>query len=170
MSWLRYSDDFTEWPEWDRTNSDHRWAYVCLVQAASRGRYWDGHIPKRKALAALVAQVDDPQGCLERLAMLSLIHEDRKAGEVILPRVHDHVPPAGVRSNAEKSKVRMRRKRSHDAGDHSTCLPRYCSKAPANAQVTDLVTRNPGTGRDGTGRGVSASHEIDESSDQEKQA
>ena len=67
MSWLRYSDDFTEWPEWDRTDPGHRWAYVCLVQAASRGKYWDGRVPKRKALAGLVAQVDDPQGCLERV-------------------------------------------------------------------------------------------------------
>jgi hypothetical protein len=146
MSWLRFSDDFTEWPEWDLASTDVRWAYVCLVQAASRGQYWDGRLPKRKALAALVAQVDNPQQCLERLAMCSLVHELRSEHIVLLPRIHEHLPPPGVRKNAENAKIRMRRKRAHDAGDHTICLP-SCREA---GLVTEIVTRNSGTGRDGT--------------------
>jgi hypothetical protein len=153
VSWLRYSDDFTQWPEWDMATTDARWAYVCIVEAASRGKYWDGRVPKKKILAALVAQVDDPQQALERLAILSLIHEDRNAQVVTVPRIHDHIPPPGIRQNAEKSKVRMRRKRAHEAGDHSLCLEEHCSHlGSVTPLVTEGVTRNPGTGRDGTTR------------------
>jgi hypothetical protein len=146
MSWLRFSDDFTEWPEWDLASTDVRWAYVCLVQAASRGQYWDGRLPKRKALAALVAQVDNPQQCLERLAMCSLVHELRSEHIVLLPRIHEHLPPPGVRKNAENSKIRMRRKRAHDAGDHTICLPSVVKQAWLRRSLR--VT----PGRDGTGR------------------
>lgn len=144
MSWLRYSDDFTEWAEWDDTPLSARWAYVCLVQACSRGKYWDGRLPKKKAVAALLAQVDDPAHVLDRLERLDLVHQERHALTIILPRIDDHIPPAYVRDNAEKSKVRMRRKRAHERGDHSECLREHCHEAPV---VTDFVTRNTGTGR-----------------------
>jgi hypothetical protein len=62
--------------------------------------------------------------------------------------IHEHVPPPSVRLNSEKNKIRMRRKRAHDVYEHSWCLPEHCPKAP----VTGVVTRNPGTGRDGTGQ------------------
>jgi hypothetical protein len=142
MSWLRFPDDFSEWAEWDMASTDVRWAYVCLVQACSRGKYWDGRLPKKKALASLVAQVDNPQQCLERLAMSSLVHELRREQVIHLPRIHDHVPPPGVRLNSEKSKVRMRRKRAHDVGDHSLCL----DSCPG---VTRNKTRNTGRNSDG---------------------
>lgn len=144
MSWLRYSDDFAEWSEWDHTPLSARWGYVVLIQACSRGKYWDGRLPKKKAIAALMAQVDDPQKVIEQLESVSLAHEERGRLTIILPRIDDHIPPAYVRDNAEKSKVRMRRKRAHDAGRHDECLPEYCPEAPT---VTDLVTRNAGTGR-----------------------
>ncbi len=147
MSWLRYSDDFTDWPEWDQAPFEARWAYVCIVEACSRGRYGDGRLPKSKALAALVAQLNDPQQALERLALLGLVHEDRRERVLILPRIHEHVPPPGVRRNTEASKHRMRRKRAHDAGDHSLCDPQRCQHA-ASGTVTPLVTRNTGTGQD----------------------
>jgi len=146
VSWLRFDDAFCEWSEWDITTTDVRWAYVCLVQACSRGKYWDGRLPKKRAIAALVAQVDNPQQCLERLAILSLIHELRREEIVQLPRIHEHIPPPGVRANTEKSKIRMRRKRAHDAGDHSLCL----DTCPVTGTVTDLVTRNTRTGQDRT--------------------
>lgn len=150
MSWLRFSDDFTDWPEWDMASVEARWAYVCLVQACSRGKYWDGCLPKKRAMAALVAQLDDPQQALERLAILSLIHEDRGSQVIKLPRIHEHVPPPGVRKNTEASRVRMRRKRAHDSGDHSACLE-TCS-ASVTDLVTPVVTRNTRTGQDGTSR------------------
>jgi hypothetical protein len=146
MSWLRFSDDFTEWQEWDMAHVEARWAYVCLVQACSRGKYWDGRLPKARAIAALAAQVDDPQQCIERLAILSLVHEIRSERVIHLPRIHEHIPPPGVRSNTEKSKIRMRRKRAHDAGDHSLCL----DTCPVTGTVTDLVTGNTRTGQDRT--------------------
>ncbi len=102
MSWLRYSDDFTDWPEWERAGTDVRWAYVCLVEACSRSQRWDGRLPKPRALAALVAQVDDPQQCLERLAILSLVHEDRRERIVVLPRIHEHVAPPSIRLSKEQ--------------------------------------------------------------------
>ena len=159
MSWLRYSDDFTEWPEWDMAPVEARWAFVCLVQACSRGKYWDGRIPKRRALACLVAQVDDPQQVLERLAILSLIHEDRREQVVILPRIHEFIPPPHVRTSKERTKVRVRRHRAHQSGDHSECLdtcPDLPASEPVTADVTGYVTRYIGTGRDGTGKAVLA--------------
>lgn len=144
MSWLRYSDDFTEWAEWDRAPLSARWGYVCLIQACSRGKYWDGRLPRKKAIAALMAQVDDPERVIEQLEALDLAHEERGSLYVVLPRIEDHIPPAYVRDNAEKSKVRMRRKRAHDAGRHLECLPDNCPDAPS---VTEIVTRNTGTGR-----------------------
>ena len=110
-------------------------------------------------MAALVAQVDDPQAALERLAILSLLHEDRGAQVVALPRIHDHVPPPGVRKNTEASKVRMRRKRAHDAGDHSMCLDTCPEVGEVTPLVTQRVTRNAGTGQDGTSRGRHASRD-----------
>lgn len=148
MSWLRYSDDFTEWAEWDNAPVDARWGYVCLVQACSRGKYWDGRLPKAKAIAALMAQVADAQKTIEVLCFLSLVHELHDELIVYLPRLHEHVPPPHIRNAAEASKIRMRRKRAHDAGDHSLCT----TGCPEVGSVTGLVTRNNGTGRDGTGK------------------
>lgn len=150
MSWLRYSDDFTEWREWDHASIETRWAYVCLVQACSRGKYWDGVLPKSKALGALFPQVADPHSTISSLVGLGLATEDHERLVVVLPRIDDHIPPPYVRDNAERSKVRMRRKRAHDSGDHSLCLAE--GSCPEGA-VTESVTRNPGTGR-----GSSSSH------------
>jgi hypothetical protein len=144
VSWLRYSDDFTEWAEWDHTPLSARWAYVCLIQACSRGKYWDGRLPKKKATAALMAQVHDPQKAIEQLEAVGLAHDHHDQLVVVLPRIEDHIPPAYIRENADKSKIRMRRKRAHDAGRHQECLPDSCPDAPS---VTQIVTRNTGTGR-----------------------
>ncbi|WP_270888622.1 hypothetical protein [Pedococcus sp. 5OH_020] len=151
MSWLRFDDDFTEWQEWDRAHVEARWAYICLVQACSRGKYWDGRLPKARAIAALAAQVDDPQQCIERLAILSLVHEVRSERVVELPRIHEHVPAPHIRNAKEQTKMRMRRKRAHDTGDHSLCTSGRCSEV---GSVTPLVTRHIGTGRDGTGKAL----------------
>lgn len=152
MSCLRYSDDFTDWPEWDMATLDARWAYVCLVQACSRGKYWDGRLPKKKAMAALVAQLDDPQQALERLGFLSLVHKERASQVIVIPRIHEFVPPPHVRTSTARTKVRVRRHRAHQSGDHSQCLE-TCADSPLSqpvtADVTGDVTRYIGTGRDG---------------------
>lgn len=149
MSWLRYSDDFTDWPEWDNVPPATRWAYLALVQACSRGKCWDGTLPKSKALAAVMAHDDEPQNRLDDLAAVSLVEEIASERLVYLPRIAEHVPPPGVRQNAENSKLRMRRKRAHDAGNHDLCLiGGDCPHAAVTSGVTPLVTRNSGTGRE----------------------
>ncbi len=149
MSWLRYDDAFCEWPEWEHVSPAGRWAYLVLVQTCSRAQAWDGRIGRRRGIAAMLAHDDAPEDRLLELAAVDLV---RDHGDTIkLPRIDEHVPPPSVRNNAEQSKVRMRRKRAHDAGQHHLCQPEHCPNAPVTDPVTSLVTRNPGTGRDGVG-------------------
>ncbi|MEV8635393.1 hypothetical protein AB0395_27420 [Streptosporangium sp. NPDC051023] len=151
MSWTRYDDLFTERPDWDGVSYPARWHYLAMVQACSRQRRWDGRMPLTRARRA--SDVDDPDGCLAELAGAGWV---RPEGDVvILPLIAEHIPAPSIRDNAEKSKIRMRKSRAHRNGDHSLCDPDRCEKAASLRTVTPPVTRNTGTGRDGTGQDLS---------------
>ena len=139
VSWTRYDDLFTERPEFDGLSFEARWHYVALIQACSRARRWNGQLPVVRARRA--SDVPDPDQCHEDLSAAGLVKIDDET--IGLPYAVEHLPPKSIRNNAAASKVRMRRKRQHDAGNHSDCLPRNCPHA-----VTAHVTRNTGTGRD----------------------
>lgn len=145
MSWTRLDDAWTDSPRLVELSFQARWHYLALIQFCSRTKRFDGVL--RIADARRCSDVDDPArelAALEAVGLLTVL----KTGEVKLSQIDEHIPPPSVRENSERSKIRMRRKRKHDNGDHSDCLPDRCPKAP----VTGDVTRNTRTGQDGTGR------------------
>lgn len=178
MAWLRYSDTFTQQREWDSVSYEARWHYKALVERCSVGRRWSGCLTIEQARRA--SDVPDPDACiaeLEKAGLLTVTRNNPRNGApvdnpaadpsvtrnsdvtssvtcdavtVTVTRIEEHIPPPSVRDNAEKSALRMRRKRAHDKGEHHLCLPKHCPDAPPeNApSVTRGVTRNPGTGLD----------------------
>ena len=144
MTWGRYDDSFTDWPLWESVSLAARWHYVALVQLCCRQQRWDGRVPIGAARRA--SDVTDPDRCHDELAAVDLLKTDGQS--VTLLRIDEHVPPPWIRNETENARIRMQRSRKHKAGDHSACLPGHCPEAA----VTDGVTRNTGTGRDGTGR------------------
>jgi hypothetical protein len=147
MTWLRYDDRFTCAAGWDGVSYTARWHYVALVElCGSTGRY-DGRLPLTLALRA--SDVPEPDGCLDELTRAGRVLVDGDTVTVLT--IGEHIPPTYIRESAEKSKERMRRMRAHRNGDHSRCLPEHCPDATVQDDVTAPVTRNTGTGRDGTG-------------------
>lgn len=125
MSWLRYDDRFTEDCRWDTVSHAARWHYIAMVEECSRARTWDGRLPARRARR--VSDVEDPDACLKELDDAGFVLNGITV--VTLLEIAEHVPPASIRTNAEKTRVRMRRLRAHRAGDHSLCLPDHCPEA-----------------------------------------
>jgi hypothetical protein len=141
VSWLRYDDRFTGDQRWDNVSHAARWHYIALVELCGATERYDGVLPLLQAQRA--SDVPDPDGALRELAKARKVKVSRS--KVTLLTIDRHVPPPSIRNNAEQSKERMRRKRAHDAGDHTLCRPEGCPDVP----VTGHVTRNPGTGQDG---------------------
>lgn len=138
MTWLRYSDDHRRDPVWDGMPYDARWHYDCLVEACAQRH--DGRIPMRTALRC--SDVDDPDQCVKDLVAAGLLAVDGDV--VVVLRADFHVPSPGVLETAAQAKLRQRRRRAHARGDHSQCRPEFCPESRD-------VTRDVGTGRDGTG-------------------
>jgi hypothetical protein len=138
---LRYSDDFTTDHAWDGVSYEARWHYHAMVEECSQARRWDGRLPLVRARRC--SDVPDPDKCVGELTANGWVRMELES--VVVLNVDDHLPPPHVRNNAELSKLRMRRMRAHRAGDHRLCDAGKCE------HVTQDVTRNTGTGRDGTG-------------------
>ena len=138
-----------------------------------------------------------------RLEELGLVELSPAAPILRLVEIELHFPPPSKRSDRTGAE-RQRRKRAHDRGDHTLCLPKHCPsaighavterdgvtggatgaeravgrdmsrvtvKGPETAEnrdssvaepesVTALVTRDPGTGRDGTATTTQPSLEL----------
>lgn len=143
MSWTRLDDRFTDRTVFEDVDFESRWHYLALVQKCSAEGRWDGVMPLAKARRASdVTDPDKAHAALEECSLVEIIGNTLRVVEIA-----DHIPPTHVRNNAQLSKIRMRRKRAHAAGDHSMCLPEHCPHAPSYAEVT----RNTGTGQDRTG-------------------
>jgi hypothetical protein len=155
MTWTRLDDRWTEQPLLARLSYETRWHYLAMIQFCSRTNRIDGVLTVKDAMRC--SDVDDPSRANHELLDAGLLEPDIARLRIV--EIHDHIPPPGVRKASEKAKIRMRRHRAHEAGDHSLCLPDHCSHAP----VTGDVTRDPGTGRDRTGRleGEGSSERID---------
>jgi hypothetical protein len=131
MTWTKHDDLFTEQPHWDHVSYPARWHYLALVQACSRSQRWDGRLPLTVARRA--SDVPDPDRCHQELESVGLVALE--PGVVVVIHIDDYIPPPYIRENAAKSKERMRRMRQ---------------KKSATPDVTGDVTRNTGTGLDGT--------------------
>ena len=180
MSWLRYSDDWTQDRAWDGVSYEARWHLKALIEACSQSRRWDGVVPITRALR--VSDVPDPEACLKELNAAGFIcvtgnevgnetgHApdcvtDHTSG-VAIPNIEDHVPTEANRDENLLPRKRANqaawRARKCAAGDHSrdcpadTCELKLAKKAARAAKaeserVAERVTGNAGTGRDGTG-------------------
>lgn len=145
MTWARLDDAWTDRPVLESLTYEARWHYLALVVFCSRTSRYDGQV--RAADARRCSDVPDAAGALDELLAAGLVV--LAEGGYQLPQIGEHVPPPHLRDEERKAaqRVRKQRSRAHAAGDHSTCLDDCPSRT-----VTGDVTRDIGTGRDGTGR------------------
>lgn len=148
MTWTRLDDNWTESPALEELSFEDRWHYLAMIQRCSRSEAYDGMI--RGVDARRCSDHPDPSTAIAHLVdahLLAII----PGGKYKVIHIDDHVPPPSVRMKTENDKLRQRRKRAHDNGDHGLC------KADADC-VTATVTRDIGrdvrTGQDRTGRDV----------------
>lgn len=146
MTWTRLNDNWTESPALEELSFEDRWHYLALIQRCSRSEAYDGLI--RGVDARRCSDHPDPAAAIAHLVdahLLAII----PGGKYKVIHIDDHVPPPSVRMKTENDKIRQRRKRAHDNGDHGLCKP------DADC-VTGSVTRDTGrdvrTGQDRTGR------------------
>lgn len=134
MSWTRFDDGWTDQQILADLSFETRWHYVCLIQFCSRTKRFDGFI--RAVDARRCSDVSDPEASMRQLVDVGLVVPDQ--GDYLVHRMEeDHAPPPWVRNRTEQNKLAQRRKRAHDAGDHSLCLAENCELAsPAEADTS----------------------------------
>lgn len=151
MTWTRLDDVWTDLPVLSDLPHTTRWHYLAMIQYCSRTALYDGIMKVTDARRC--SDVEDPAGAVSQLIACGLIHTQAD-GRIKVDRIDEHIPPPSVRENSAQSKVRMTRMRAHKNGDHSKCLPDNCEHVTVDTstgEVTGVVTRNTGTGQDGTG-------------------
>jgi len=149
VTWTRLDDTWVDSPLFESLPYETRWHYLAMLQFCSRTSRYDGIV--RGSDARRCSDVPDPVAALMTLTAAGLLVTDERGYR--LPFIDQHVPPPYMRDEARKQsqRLRKRRERMHKLGDHALCDPEHC---PGNALVTGDVTRDTGTGRDGTGREV----------------
>lgn len=157
MSWTKLSDDFVDRADLAELDFADRWHYLAMIQLCSRGGHLTGDL--RMVDARRASDHPDPTAAIARLVSVGLLETSGASVRVV--QIDQHIPPPSVRQKAEADKLRKRRQRAHQAGDHALCIPDHCPSAPVTrdnrASVTRDVTRDPGTGQDGPGRDQRAS-------------
>lgn len=150
MSWTKLSDDFTDRADLAGLDPADRWHYLAMIQLCSRGEHLTGEL--RAVDARRASDHEDPAAAVQRIAAAGLLEVTGTTVRVV--EIDEHIPPPSVRMKADADKRRKRRERAHKAGDHHLCLSDHCtSAAPLSSRPEPRdVTRDPGTGRDGTGR------------------
>lgn len=154
MSWTRLDDLWTERMEGLELSLAARWHYLALIQRCSRLDLRDGAV--RRVDARRASDVDDPAAALTELVAAGLLTDDGTTVTVV--NVLDHLPTEASLKRTRQNRERQRRSRAHRNGDHSLCQPdggcEALGGAPAGVtrDVTAHVTRDVGTGRDGTGQ------------------
>lgn len=152
MTWTRLDDTWTDLPELAVLRFDIRWHYLAMIQFCSRTKRYDGVL--KLADARRCSDVDDPAAAITELTSAGLLVQ-LSPSSIKVGRIDDHIPPPSVREHSAKTKIRMSRHRRHKNGDHSDCIPGNCDQVKVDTttgEVTGDVTRNPGTGQDGTGQ------------------
>lgn len=145
MSWTKLGDEWCQMTALEDLSHADRWHYLCMIQFCSRTDKRDGIM--RGVDARRQSDHPDPASALAHLADVGLIAiEPGDKYRVVRIETDDHLPSDATRRRTEGNKMRQQRKRAHDKGDHSMCR----EESPCHASVT----RDVGTGRDGTGRDV----------------
>lgn len=137
MTWTKIPDEWADRREFSTLSTDDRWHYLCMILFASRGDYSDGVLSVRQAQR--VSDHPDPDGAIARLEEAGLLEVSPVAPMVRLVEIDMHFPPPSKRSDRTGAE-RQRRKRAHDKGDHTLCLPQHCPDAIATVTKRDGVT------------------------------
>lgn len=177
MTWTRLDDAWTERADLAELSHADRWHYLGMIQRCSRTGNQAGIL--RAVDAERASDHPNPSDALEHLTERGILQ--RMSGDRYrLVEIEDYLPSAATIRRTEQARERQRRKRAHDAGDHSQCRPGTCEDAPGegeqvsgeregvsrsaspvsrrcHAPVTRDKTRDVGTGRDGTGRDYGSS-------------
>lgn len=127
MGWTRLDDGWSDQQILAGLPVETRWHYLAMIQYCSRTQRFDAFI--RAVDAKRCSDIDHPDAALRQLVDVGLIVADR-GGYVVVKMEEDHAPPLWVRNRTESNKQAQRRKRAHDAGQHSLCLPSNCKLAP----------------------------------------
>lgn len=145
MSWTKLGDEWCQMTALEEISHADRWHYLCMIQFCSRTDKRDGVM--RGVDARRQSDHPDPATALAHLTEAGLLAiESGDRYRIIRIETDDHLPSDSTRRRTEGNKLRQQRKRAHDKGDHSLCREESPCHAP--------VTRDIGTGRDGTGRDV----------------
>jgi hypothetical protein len=170
MSWTKLDDLWTENQALADLSFAVRWHYLAMIQFCSRAELYNGVM--RQVDARRCSDHPDPDEAVRQLINAGFL--ERMGDKIRLLRIEDHVPDSSIRKKTEQAKLRKRRERAHKAGDHSMCTPGHCPDAPpatdamsrssapssrgshadVTRDVTPNVTRDVGTGQDGTGRAL----------------
>ena len=133
MTWAALSDDLIARMQHDELSRDDQLMYVEGLVYAAR-LLTDGELP-----SDLRAFTTHPQAAEAALRLLSLDYWRVSAkGYEITNYLKVNRSAEQVEKSKERNRVRQHRARLHREGDHSMCVPSYCSHAP-NA-VTNAVT------------------------------
>jgi hypothetical protein len=140
MTWTKLSDDFGE-----------DCARVQLSDAAFRthveGLLWTmrrgtgGQLDRRDI--DRLADTDAPMAAVKELLDVGF-WQQTEAGFLVVHAMSDQIEPHVIEHRRKLAAERQQRKRLHDAGDHSMCLPKTCKQAPVTRDVTRDKTRDPG--------------------------
>ncbi|WIA98037.1 hypothetical protein [Curtobacterium sp. MCBA15_004] len=151
MSWTKLGDEWCQMTALEDLSHADRWHYLCLIQFCSRTDKRDGIM--RGVDARRQSDHADPASALANLAAADLLAiEPGDRYRLVRIESDDHLPSDATRKRTEGNKLRQQRKRAHDKGDHSLCR----EDSPCHASVT----RDVGTGRDGTGRDKSTNSKL----------
>jgi hypothetical protein len=151
MSWTKLGDEWCQMTALEDLSHEDRWHYLCLIQFCSRTDKRDGIM--RGVDARRQSDHSDPAAALARLhdaGLLAIEAGDRY--RIVRIESDDHLPSESVRRRTEGNRMRQQRKRAHDKGDHTLCRD--------DADCHASVTRDVGTGRDGTGRDEVKNHTL----------
>jgi hypothetical protein len=126
MSWTRLDDGWIDQQILADLPLGTRWHYLGMIQFCSRTQRFDGFV--RAVDARRCSDVDHPDAALRQLADVGLIVSDQ-GGYVVVKMEERYSPPPWAQKRTESNKQAQRRKRAHENGEHSLCLPANCALA-----------------------------------------
>lgn len=138
MPWTRFDDGWTDQQPMEELSYEARWHYVAMIQFCSRTKRFDGSISVKDARRC--SDVPDPEACLQELYDVGLILRKEQGDYVVHRMEEDHAPPVWVRNKTEQNKMAQRRKRAHESGEHSYCLPESCDSALGKGKIIAAVS------------------------------
>jgi hypothetical protein len=150
MTWVKLGDDFADdCARVELTDAAFRVHVEALVWTMRR--VTGGKIERRDI--DRFAETDAPMAAVKELLDVGF-WQKTPAGYLVVHAMADQLEPKVIKHRRGLAADRQRRKRMHEAGDHSMCLPKSCKAAPVTRDVTRDDTRDPGrdgSGLDGTG-------------------